>query len=146
MTDEKSGKKKKDQRDDIDPIRLMREWFVQSEQMWSDAMSDLLVDERVAKNTGRFMQEALHTQRLFSESMGQYLSGMNMPTRTDILDLRDRVSQMEDSLNSVLVELRAMRAERSAAASSGPSPAPAKKPARTRKAAKHSESAGKTKQ
>jgi len=144
MTDKKNGKNKKEQRDDIDPIRMMREWFVQSEQMWSDAMSDLMVDERVAKSTGRFMQEALHTQRLFSESMGQYLSGMNMPTRTDILDLKDRVSQMEDSLNSVLVELRAIRADRSTVASSSPDPATAKKPARTRKAPKKSESAGKT--
>jgi len=89
MTDEK----------DLDPLRLMRDWFVQSEKMWSDAMSEMMADERVAKTSGRFMQEALHTQRMFSESMGQYLSNMNMPSRTDILDLKDRVSQMEDSLN-----------------------------------------------
>ena len=121
---------------DLDPLRLMRDWFVQSEKMWSDAMSDLMADERVAKSSGRFMQEALHTQRMFSESMGQYLSNLNMPTRTDILDLKDRVSQMEDSLNMVLVELRELRAEK--AASQGEA-APRKKPARTRKAQKKSD-------
>jgi len=123
MTDEK----------DLDPLRLMRDWFVQSEKMWSDAMSEMMADERVAKTSGRFMQEALHTQRMFSESMGQYLSNMNMPSRTDILDLKDRVSQMEDSLNQVLVELRSLRAEKAAAEDE---PAPRKKPARTRKAPK----------
>jgi hypothetical protein len=126
MTDEK----------DLDPLRLMRDWFVQSEKMWSDAMSEMMADERVAKTSGRFMQEALHTQRMFSESMGQYLSNMNMPSRTDILDLKDRVSQMEDSLNQVLVELRALRAEKAAGEDE---PAPRKKPARTRKAPKKSD-------
>ena len=121
---------------DLDPMRLMRDWFVQSEKMWSDAMSDLMADERVAKSSGRFMQEALHTQRMFSESMGQYLSNLNMPTRTDILDLKDRVSQMEDSLNMVLVELRELRAEKAASAGEA---TPRKKPARTRKAPKKSD-------
>jgi len=125
MTDEK----------DLDPLRLMRDWFVQSEKMWSDAMSEMMADERVAKTSGRFMQEALHTQRMFSESMGQYLSNMNMPSRTDILDLKDRISQMEDSLNQVLVELRALRAGKATAEDD---PAPRKKPARTRKAPKKS--------
>lgn len=115
----------------MDPMQLMRDWFVQSEKMWSDAMSDVMANERVAESSGRFMQEALHMQRMFSESMGQALSNMNMPTRNDILDLKDRVSQMEDSVNAVLVELRQMRAEKPAAATT----AAKKKPARTKKAA-----------
>jgi len=117
---------------DMDPMQLMRDWFVQSEKMWSDAMSDVMANERVAESSGRFMQEALHTQRMFSESMGQYLSNMNMPTRTDILDLKDRISQVEDSVNAVLVELREMRAAQPAAAKAS---APKKKPTRTKKAA-----------
>jgi len=117
---------------DMDPMQLMRDWFVQSEKMWSDAMSDVMANERVAESSGRFMQEALHTQRMFSESMGQYLSNMNMPTRTDILDLKDRISQVEDSVNAVLVELREMRAAQPASAKAS---APKKKPTRTKKAA-----------
>lgn len=117
---------------DMDPMQFMRDWFVQSEKMWSDAMSDVMANERVAESSGRFMQEALHTQRMFSESMGQYLSNMNMPTRTDILDLKDRISQVEDSVNAVLVELREMRAAQPASAKAS---APKKKPTRTKKAA-----------
>jgi hypothetical protein len=125
----------------MDPMQLMRDWFVQSEKMWSDAMSEVMADERVAEGSGRFMQEALHTQRMFSESMGQYLSNMNMPSRTDILDLKDRVSQMEDSVNMVLVELREMRAEKPATAATA---AQKKKPTRTKKAAPKKAAAKKT--
>ena len=117
-------------KDDMDPMQLMRDWFVQSEKMWSDAMTEFMADERVAKSSGRFMQEALHTQRMFSESMGQYLSNLNMPSRSDILDLKDRVSQMEETMNSVLIELRAMRKQGEESADA----APKKKPSRTKKA------------
>ena len=119
--------------DNLDPMQLMRDWFIQSEKMWSDAMTEFMADERVAKSSGRFMQEALHTQRMFSESMGQYLSSLNMPTRSDMLDLKDRVSQMEETLHEVLIELRAQRKQ--SESSEGAAPAK-KRPARTRKAAK----------
>lgn len=119
--------------DNLDPMQLMRDWFIQSEKMWSDAMSEFMADERVAKSSGRFMQEALHTQRMFSESMGQYLANLNMPTRSDILDLKDRVSQMEETMNAMLIELRALRKESDAGTSSTTAK---KKPARTKKAAK----------
>ena len=119
--------------DNLDPMQLMRDWFIQSEKMWSDAMSEFMADERVAKSSGRFMQEALHTQRMFSESMGQYLANLNMPTRSDILDLKDRVSQMEETMNAMLIELRALRREADAGTSST---TVKKKPARTKKAAK----------
>lgn len=122
-------------KDNMDPMTLMRDWFIQSEKMWSDAMSEFMADERVAKSSGRFMQEALHTQRMFSESMGQYLSSLNMPTRSDILDLKDRVSQMEETMNAMLIEMRALRKQ---ADSSGSSSTTKKKPARTKKAAKKS--------
>lgn len=117
--------------DNLDPMQLMRDWFVQSEKMWSDAMTEFMADERVAKSSGRFMQEALHTQRMFSESMGQYLSNLNMPSRSDILDLKDRVSQMEETMNAVLIEMRALRKQ----AEGGSDAAPKKKPSRTKKAA-----------
>ncbi len=122
--------------DDLDPLRLMRDWFIQSEKMWSDAMTDVMADERVAKNSGRFIQEALHTQRMFSESMGQYLANMNMPSRGDILDMKDRISQIEETLNTILVELRAQHKEQSTGDSAA---AAKKKPARTRKASSKSE-------
>ena len=118
-------------KDNLDPMQLMRDWFIQSEKMWSDAMTEFMADERVAKGSGRFMQEALHTQRMFSESMGQYLSNLNIPSRSDMLDLKDRISQMEETMNSVLVELRNIRKQSEA---SGSATTPKKKPSRTRKA------------
>jgi SMC interacting uncharacterized protein involved in chromosome segregation len=116
--------------DDLDPMRMMREWFVKSEQMYSDAMTEVMGDERFSKTTGRYMQEALHMQKMFGEAMGQYLANLNLPSRTEIVEIRERVSSIEATLDSILVEMRALRAE-----SASNTSAPAKKtPARTKKA------------
>jgi len=119
----------------VDPLRLWREWFVKSEKTWSDALTEIMGDDRFSKGMGRYMQEALHTHRMFSESMAQYLANLNIPSRADILDLGDRLGQIEDALASIQIELRAQRA-RLATLSSG---APAsndegtRKPARTKR-------------
>lgn len=110
---------------------MMREWFVKSEQMYSDAMTEVMGDERFSKTTGRYMQEALHMQRMFGEAMGQYLANLNLPSRTEVIEIKERVSNIEATLDSILVEMRALRAAQAA----GPASAPAKKkPSRTKKA------------
>jgi hypothetical protein len=93
----------------LNPVRLWREWFVKSEKAWSQAMTDMMGDERFSKGMGRYMQEALHTHRMFSESMAQYLANLNLPSRQDVLDVSDRLGRVEDALASVQVELREMR-------------------------------------
>ena len=117
----------------INPVRLWREWFVKSEKAWSQAMTDAMGDERFSKGLGRYMQEALHTHRMFSESMAQYLANLNLPSRQDILDMSDRLGQVEDALASVQVELRELRTRvAQGGANAGPAVAGVK-PARTRR-------------
>jgi hypothetical protein len=121
--------------DQMNPVRLWREWFVKSEKAWSQAMTDVMGDERFSKGMGRYMQEALHTHRMFSESMAQYLANLNLPSRQDVLDLSDRMGQVEDALASVQVELRELRTRLAqgvtalpAASAERPKPARTKRP------------------
>ena len=117
----------------INPVRLWREWFVKSEKAWSQAMTDAMGDERFSNGLGRYMQEALHTHRMFSESMAQYLANLNLPSRQDILDMSDRLGRVEDALASVQVELRELRTRvAQGGAAAGPAVAGVK-PARTRR-------------
>jgi hypothetical protein len=122
--------------DQMNPVRLWREWFVKSEKAWSQAMTDVMGDERFSKGMGRYMQEALHTHRMFSESMAQYLANLNLPSRQDILDLSDRMGQVEDALASVQVELRELRTRLAQGVTGLPAmSAERPKPARTKRPA-----------
>ena len=123
---------------ELNPVRLWREWFVKSEKAWSQAMTDMMGDERFSKGMGRYMQEALHTHRMFSESMAQYLANLNLPSRQDILDLSDRMGQVEDALAAVQVELRELRTRTAPGLSAAPASAERLKPARTKRPPEHS--------
>ncbi len=107
--------------DKLNPMSLWRDWFVKSEKAWSQALTDVMGDERFSKGMGRYMQEALHTHRMFSEGMSQYLANLNLPSRTDVLDISDRLGQIEDTLALIQVELREQRIQIARANSSAPS-------------------------
>jgi hypothetical protein len=106
--------------DKLNPMALWRDWFVKSEKAWSQALTETMGDERFSKGMGRYMQEALHTHRMFSEGMSQYLANLNLPSRSDVLDISDRLGQIEDTLALIQVELREQRIQISRASSLTP--------------------------
>lgn len=126
------------EKEKLNPMAVWREWFVKSEKAWSQALTEMMGDEKFSKGMGRYMQEALHSHRMFSEAMSQYLANLNLPSRSDVLDISDRLGQIEDTLAAIQVELRQQRiqlAKANAVASSDTAGADTAgiKPARTRR-------------
>lgn len=93
----------------FDPLRTWREWYQKSEKQWSDTLSGILGNDQFAQATGKYVQEAMHLHRMFTESMAQYLSALNLPSRTDIIALSDRVGELEDNMAGLQVEVRHLR-------------------------------------
>jgi hypothetical protein len=93
----------------VEPLRLWREWFQKSEKSWNEAVTNLLGDDNVAKSTGKYLQEALHAQRMFTDTMAKYLANLNLPSRSDVLALSDRMGKVEDALAGLQVEVRQLR-------------------------------------
>ena len=100
---------KSDKSVNLDPVRLWREWYQKSEKSWNEGISQLLGDERIAKSTGKYLQEAVHAQRMFTESMAKWLANLNFPSRSDVLALSDRVGKLEDTIAGLQVEIRQLR-------------------------------------
>ena len=93
----------------VEPLRLWREWYQKSEKSWNEAVTNLLEDDRVAKSTGKYLKEAIHAQRMFTDAMAKYLANLNLPSRSDVLALSDRVGKVEDALAGLQVEIRQLR-------------------------------------
>ena len=100
---------KKDPSMHLDPVRIWREWYQKSEKSWNDAITQILGDDRFAKSTGKYLQEALHAQRMFTEAMAKWLANLNLPSRSDVLALSDRVGKLEDAIAGLQVEMRHLR-------------------------------------
>ncbi len=94
---------------ELDPLRIWREWYQKSEKQWSDGLTQLLGNDRIAKSTGKYAQEAVQLQRMFAELMAQGLATLNLPARSDILALSERMGQLEDAMAGVQVEVRQLR-------------------------------------
>lgn len=121
--------------DTFEPMRMWREWFVKSEKSWSDLLTEMMGSDQYSTGMGRYMREALHTHRMFTEAMAQYLANLNIPSRGDVLDMNDRLAHIEDTLNQLQVEMRSQRVQLAKMASDAGTAAPVERPARTRKPA-----------
>ncbi len=111
----------------MDPIRAWREWIQENEKRWSDTMTEIMGDDRFAKGMGRSFQEMLHTHKIMTDSMSQYLGAMNIPSRADVLALGDRIGKLEDAIASLEVAIGRLAGAPQA------KPKSVSKPKRTRK-------------
>ncbi|MGK2914765.1 MAG: hypothetical protein ACSLE5_10000 [Porticoccaceae bacterium] len=95
----------------LEPMRMWREWYQKSEKQWSEALTELMADERVGKKFGRYFQEWLHAQNMFTELVGQQLANLNLPSRVDVISVRDQLGEVEDGLATLTAAIHQLRKE-----------------------------------
>ncbi len=117
-----------------DPLAMWREWVAQSERQWNGFLNNAMATDEFSQVMGRFMDVYLGMQKNMNDVMGRYLQMANVPTRSDVLSLGERITALEDRL--IRIETLLTKA---AAASVAKPQAPAgatARPPRTRKPAK----------
>jgi len=102
-----------------DPAAAWRAWLTQSEQQWNAFLNQVMGTDQYTQSMGRTMEAYAAIQKNMAEGMSRYLGALNMPTRTDILTLGDRLAMIEDRLAGI--ERMLAEAGASAAASDGAS-------------------------
>jgi len=121
-----------------DPFEMWRNWLTESERQWNSFLNQAMSTDEFSQSMGRFMDVYLNMQKNMNEAMGRALSAINVPTRTDILTLGDRLSGIEDTLSEIQASLRQVAASsttgKAAAATAAEAARP--RPTRTKKPAK----------
>ena len=87
-----------DQTSASDPFAMWREWVSQSERQWNTFLNQAMGSESYSQSVGRFMEFYVAAQKQLGESMGRYLTALNLPTRADLLGLGDRLAAIETRL------------------------------------------------
>lgn len=111
----------------LSPVRLWRDWIVQSEAQWSEAVSQLLKDERTGEALNRQVSEMQLMHRQFSELAQASLAAANLPSRTDLEALDERMGRLEDGM----AHLAAAVSQLAQAIAASQAPAGAAKPVGT---------------
>lgn len=117
----------------LEPMKMWRNWYQKSEQQWSEALTELMADERLGKRFGKYFQEWLHAHHMFTEMVGQQLAALNLPSRSDVLNVGDRLSETEDALSALSAEIHQLKKQVQQIAKAADSLVEPPKVSRTRK-------------
>jgi hypothetical protein len=109
-----------------DPFAMWREWVSQSERQWNTFLTQAMGSESYSQSVGRFMEFYVAAQKQLGESMGRYLTALNLPTRADLLGLGDRLAAIETRLARIETTL-------AHGGEAGDDAMPATRPPRTRR-------------
>jgi hypothetical protein len=113
-----------------DPFGMWREWLSQSERQWNSFFNDVMGSQPFNETQGRLMEMYLAMQKAMGEAMGRSLTALDIPTRTDVLGLGERLSVIENRLTTI--EAHLARLAGSSGDTASPTPTPVPRPARTR--------------
>jgi hypothetical protein len=78
-----------------------RAFVTQSEQQWNAFLNQAMGSDQYSQTLGRMMEMYAGMQKTMADQMARYLGALNMPTRSDIMTLGDRLAMIEDRLAAI---------------------------------------------
>ncbi len=85
-----------------DPLSLWRDWAAQMEEQWNRYLNQVMGTESFAATMGRGMESALSIQQHIAQQVETAMKAWNLPTRSDIVALGERLAAIEERLDQLL--------------------------------------------
>ncbi len=90
--------------------QLWRNWLVDTERQWNAFFNDVMGTDSFGRFLGGYMEIYSTFQRLVAQNMERSLSTLNVPSRSDIVELSERLGGVEERLAAIESNL-SLRAE-----------------------------------
>lgn len=81
--------------------QLWRSWLTETERQWNTFFNDVMGTDSFGRFIGGYIEAYSHFQRLIAQNMQRSLSTLSLPTRSDIVELSERLSTVEERLASI---------------------------------------------
>lgn len=110
-----------------DPFAVWREWVTKSEHQMNAMLNEMMGTEQFARVSGGWVEAMTMFQQTMNENAQRYFEAVNVPTRTDVTELAERLTAVEDRL----LRIEALLAEavgRKEVAGQSPRPARTRRP------------------
>ncbi len=102
------GQNGNSQTNTADVMDLWRSWFNETERQLNGFFGEILGDESFVRASSGYVDAYSVIQRSLNQSMERYLTTFNLPTHSDITDLGERLSSIEERLTSLESTIRAV--------------------------------------
>ncbi len=84
-----------------DVIQLWRNWLTETERQWNSFFNDVMGTDAFARFLGGYVEVYSNLQRVLNQNMERYLATINLPTRSDIVELGERLRAVEERVASL---------------------------------------------
>ena len=88
--------------------QLWRNWLVDTERQWNAFFNDVMGTDSFGRFLGGYVEIYSTVQRLVAQNMERSLSTLNVPSRSDIVELSERLGGVEERLAAIESNLRAL--------------------------------------
>jgi hypothetical protein len=112
-----------------------RDWVTQSETQLNKLLNEVMATEGFTRVLGGFTKVLVSMQKGTGEALERYFTALSLPTRSDVLDLGQRLSSIElrlDAMETILGHLAPKSRGHGEAVAASPRPPRTKKPAASR--------------
>ncbi|KKN11018.1 hypothetical protein LCGC14_1030760 [marine sediment metagenome] len=81
--------------------QLWRSWLTETERQWNSFFNDIFATDSFGRFLGGYMEIYSGFHRLAAQNVERSLSSLNVPTRSDIVELSERLGTVEERLASI---------------------------------------------
>ena len=86
------------------PLDTWRQFITDSERQWNSFFKDVLGTDQVSTSMNAWVEASLTVQRMVADQLERLYTTFNIPTHGDLVDLGERMKNIEDAL--VRLELK----------------------------------------
>jgi hypothetical protein len=112
MTSKPEGEKARkpeNEKPGYDPLAQMFQFYDAFAKSWSGVMSEAVASKSFAEGMGQQLESSLDAMTLMRRQMGdlmeQYLQQMSLPTRKEVINLAERLTNLEMAMDDMDAKL-----------------------------------------
>lgn len=113
-----------------DVMELWRNWLTETERQFNGFFNQVMGTDSFGRVAGSYLDGYAVLQRALNQGMERYLNTFNLPTHSDIVELGERLHNIEERLASIESNISNLYSERGISPSA---PVTQLRPARTRR-------------
>lgn len=91
-------------------MQLWRNWLTETERQWNSFFSEVMGRDSFGRVAGSYMEAYSVVQRVLNQGMERYLNTFNLPTHSDVVELGERLHNIEERLASLEANLNNLAA------------------------------------
>jgi polyhydroxyalkanoic acid synthase PhaR subunit len=93
-----------------DAMDLWRNWLTETERQWNSFFAEVMGRDSFGRVTGNYMEVYSIIQRALNQGMERYLNTFNLPTHSDVVELGERLHNIEERLATLEANLNNLAA------------------------------------